>query len=53
MLRASNLQSSRELKNMLKKYESPEMDTIELENRDVIVSSDLDGDSGRDPGDYE
>lgn len=38
---------------MLKKYESPEMDVIELENRDVIVSSDLDGDSGRDPGDYE
>ena len=53
MLRASSLQSSRELKDMLKKYESPEMDVIELENRDVIVSSDLDSDNGRDPGDYE
>lgn len=57
MLRASSLQSSlqssRELKDMLKKYESPEMDVIELENRDVIVSSDLDGDNGRDPSDYE
>ena len=31
---------------MLKKYESPELDVIELENRDVIVSSDLDGDNG-------
>ena len=29
------------------------MDVIELENRDVIVSSDLDGDNGRDPSDYE
>lgn len=38
---------------MQKKYESPEMDVIELENRDVIVSSDLDGDNGRDPSDYE
>lgn len=38
---------------MLKKYESPELDVIELENRDVIVFSDLDGDNGRDPGDYE
>ena len=53
MLRASSLQSSRELKDMLKKYESPEMDVIELENRDVIVSSDLVGDNGRDPSDYE
>ena len=38
---------------MLKKYESPELDVIELENRDVIVSSDLDGDNGVDSGDYE
>lgn len=38
---------------MLKKYESPEMDVIELENRDVIVSSDFDGDNGVGPGDYE
>ena len=29
------------------------MDVIELENRDVIVSSDLDSDNGRDPSDYE
>ena len=29
------------------------MDVIELENRDVIVSSDLDGDNGRDPSNYE
>ena len=36
---------------MLKKYESPELEVIELENRDVIVSSDLDGDNGVDPGD--
>ena len=29
------------------------MDVIELENRDVIVSSDLDGDNGVDPGDWQ
>ena len=43
MLRASSLQSSRELKDMPKKYESPEMDVIELENRDVIVASGVSG----------
>ena len=53
MLRASSLQSSRELNDMLKKYESPELEVIELENRDVIVSSDLDGDNGVDPGDWQ
>ena len=53
MLRALSLQSSRELNYMLKKYESPELEVIELENRDVIVSSDLDGDSGVDPGDWQ
>ena len=57
MLRASSLQSSlqssRELKDMLKKYESPELEVIELENRDVIVSSDLDGDNGVNPGDWQ
>lgn len=30
---------------MQEKYESPEMEIIELENRDVIVSSELDGDN--------
>ena len=53
MLRALSLQSSRELNDMLKKYESPELDVIELENRDVIVSSDLDGDNGVNPGDWQ
>ena len=53
MLRKSSLQSSRELNDMLKKYESPELEVIELENRDVIVSSDLDGDNGVDPGDWQ
>ena len=53
MLTALRLQFSRKLNDMQKKYESPEMDVIELENRDVIVSSDLDGDNGRDPSDYE
>lgn len=53
MLRASSLQSSRELNDMLKKYESPELEVIELENRDVIVSSDLDGDNGVNPGDWQ
>ena len=53
MLRALSLQSSRELNDMLKKYESPELEVIELENRDVIVSSDLDGDNGVDPGDWQ
>ena len=53
MLRALSLQSSRELNDMLKKYESPELDVIELENRDVIVSSDLDGDIGVNPGDWQ
>lgn len=38
---------------MLKKYESPELEVIELENRDVIVSSDLDGDNGVDSGDWQ
>ena len=53
MLRALSLQSSRELNDMLKKYESPELEVIELENCDVIVSSDLDGDNGVDPGDWQ
>lgn len=38
---------------MLKKYESPELEVIELENRDVIVSFDLDGDNGVNPGDWQ
>ena len=53
MLRALSLQSSRELNDMLKNYESPELEVVELENRDVIVSSDLDGDNGVDPGDWQ
>lgn len=53
MLRALSLQSSRELNDMLKKYENPELEVIELENHDVIVSSDLDGDNGVDPGDWQ
>ena len=53
MLRALSLQISRELNDMLKKYESPELEVIEMENRDVIVSSDLDGDNGVDPGDWQ
>lgn len=53
MLRALSLQSSRELNDMLKKYESPELEVIELENRDVIVSSDPDGDNGVNPGDWQ
>ena len=52
MLRALSLQSSRELNDMLKKYESPELDVIELEDRDVIVASGVSGGiSG--PGDIE
>lgn len=43
MLRALSLQSSRELNDMLKKYESPELDVIELEDRDVIVASGVSG----------
>lgn len=35
---------------MQNSYETPEMEVIELENRDVIVSSDLDGDNGVNPG---
>lgn len=56
MLRKSGLRSRRGTKEMQKKYESPEMDVIELEDRDVIVASivpgpgdtdvDLGGDSG-------
>lgn len=38
---------------MQNSYETPEMEVIELENRDVIVSSgDLDSDNGIDPGGY-
>ena len=52
-LRKSKPRSRRGAKEMLKKYESPELEVIELENRDVIVSSDLDGDNGVDPGDWQ
>ena len=40
-------QSNRELGDMQKKYESPEVEVIALENRDIIVSS------GPLPGDNE
>lgn len=53
MPRTLSPQSSRELNDMLQKYESPELEVIELENRDVIVSSDLDGDNGVNPGDWQ
>ena len=42
---------------MLKKYESPELDVIELEDRDVIVASGVsggfDGPGGIESGDGE
>ena len=42
---------------MLKKYESPELDVIELEDRDVIVASGVsggfDGPGGFESGDGE
>ena len=51
MLATLRLQFSRKLNDMQKNYESPEMETIELEDRDVIVASiDGPGDSGT--GDY-
>ena len=53
MLIILRLQFSRKLNYMQKNYESPEMDVIELEDRDVIVASpiiDGPGDSGT--GDY-
>ena len=46
MLIILRLQFSRKLNDMQKNYESPEMETIELEDRDVIVASPIDG-----PGD--
>ena len=50
MLITLRLQFSRKLNDMQKNYESPEMDVIELEDRDVIVASFIDGpgDSGTD-----
>lgn len=50
MLIILRLQFSRKLNDMQKNYESPEMDVIELEDRDVIVASFIDGtgDSGTD-----
>lgn len=49
MLKRLRLQLSRKLNVMQKNYESPEMEIIELEDRDVIVAStftDGPGDSG-------
>ena len=48
MLRKSRPQSRRGTKEMQKKYESPEMDVIELGDRDVIVASIVPG-----PGDTD
>ena len=46
-------QFSRKLNDMQKSYETPEIEIVELEDRDVIVSSiDGPGDSGVDPGGY-
>ena len=50
MLRKSSPQFSRKLNDMKSSYETPEMNIIELEDRDVIVASggfiDGPGDSG-------
>lgn len=49
MPRKSGPQFSRKLDDMQNSYETPEMEIVELENRDVIVSStDVSGDSGTD-----
>ena len=37
---------------MQKNYESPEMEVIELEDRDVIVASFIDGPGDSGTGDY-
>ena len=52
MLLKSRPRSRRGTKEMQKKYESPEMDVIELEDRDVIVESIVPGpgDTDVDPG---
>ena len=56
-LRKSKPRSRRGAKEMLKKYESPELDVIELEDRDVIVASGVsggfDGPGGIESGDGE
>ena len=43
MLATLRLQFSRKLNDMQKNYESPEMEIIELEDRDVIVASGVSG----------
>ena len=52
MLATLRLQFSRKLNDMQKNYESPEMETIELEDRDVIVASFIDGPGDSGTGDY-
>ena len=54
MLRKSRPRSRRGTKEMQKKYESPDMDVIELEDRDVIVASgNFSGPGGIESGDGE
>lgn len=52
MLATLRLQFSRKLNDMQKNYERPEMETIELEERDVIVTSFIDGPGDSGTGDY-
>lgn len=52
MLTTLRLQFSRKLNDMQKNYESPEMETVELEERDVIVASFIDGPGDSGTGDY-
>lgn len=52
-LQKSSLQStSRELEDMQKNYETPEVEIIELEDRDVIVASFIDGAGDSGTGDF-
>ena len=52
MLITLRLQFSRKLNDMQKNYESPEMEVIELDNRDFIVASFIDGPGDSGTGDY-
>ena len=52
MLIISRLQFSRKLNDMQKNYESPAMEVVELEDRDVIVASFIDGPGDSGTGDY-
>ena len=52
MPRKSSPQFSRKLNDMKSSYETPEVDIIELEDRDVIVASFIDGSGDSGTGDY-